>query len=60
LNEERQGKLKDIRDTASDAVEILRELGTPGVQESLDKAKEMAIIAKEIMETMKTRNGDKT
>lgn len=54
MNEERQGKLKDIRDTASDAVEILRELGTPGVQESLDKAKEMAIIAKEIMETMKT------
>jgi len=51
---ERGGKLKDIRDTASDAVEILRELGTPGVQESLDKAKEIAIIAKEIMETMKT------
>ena len=50
----RGGKLKDIRDTASDAVEILRELGTPGVQESLDKAKEIAIIAKEIMETMKT------
>lgn len=54
MTEERGGKLKDIRDTASDAVEILRELGTPGVQESLDKAKEIAIVAKEIMETMKT------
>lgn len=54
MNEERGGKLKDIRDTASDAVEILRELGTPGVQESLDKANEIAMIAKEIMESMKT------
>jgi methyl-accepting chemotaxis protein len=54
LNEEKGGKLKDIRETASDAVEILRELGTPGVQESLDKAREIAIIAKEIMETLKT------
>ena len=54
MSEARGGKLKDIRDTASDAVAILRELGTPGVQESLDKAKEIAIIAKEIMETMKT------
>lgn len=31
----------------------MRELGNPGVQESLDKVREVAIIA-EIMETMKT------
>ena len=48
------GKLSDIKETASDAVEIMRELGTPGVQETFDKIREIAIIAKEIMETMKS------
>ncbi|MCI0564746.1 MAG: hypothetical protein MN733_40280 [Nitrososphaera sp.] len=48
------GKLSDIKETASDAVELMRELGTPGVQESFDKIREVAITAKEIMETMKT------
>jgi len=50
---EKGGKLHDIKETASDAVEIMRELGTPGVQETFDKIREVAIIAKEIMETMK-------
>jgi hypothetical protein len=54
LYEEKGSKLKDIKDTASDAVEILRELGTQDVQQSLDKAREIAIIVKEIMETLKT------
>jgi hypothetical protein len=48
------GKLHDIKETASDAVEIMRELGTPGVRESFDVIKETAVIAREIMETMKT------
>jgi hypothetical protein len=48
------GKLHDIKETASDAVEIMRELGTPGVRESFDVIKEIAVTAKEIMETMKT------
>lgn len=48
------GKWHDIKETASDAVEIMRELGTPGVRESFDVIKEVAVIAKEIMETMKT------
>lgn len=47
-------KLSDIRDTASDTVEILRQLGTPGVQETLDKAQSMTVTVKEIMETMKS------
>jgi hypothetical protein len=54
MSEEKGGKLRDIKETASDAVEIMRELGTPGVQETFDKIREVAIIAKEIMETMKT------
>src|ERR687885_1452696 len=48
------GKLHDIKETASDAVEIMRELATPGVRESLDIIKDTAETAKEIMETMKT------
>jgi protein subunit release factor A len=47
------GKLSDIKETASDAVEIMRELGTPGVQETFDNIREVAITAKEIMEIMK-------
>src|SRR5581483_6899556 len=48
------GKLKDIKETASDAVEIMREIGTPGVQETFDQIREIAIIGKEIMEVMQT------
>jgi len=48
------GKLNDIKETASDAVEIMREIGTPGVQETFDKIREIAIIGKEIMEVMQT------
>ena len=47
-------KLGDIKETASDTVEILRQLGTPGVQETLDKVKSMTVTVKEIMETMKS------
>jgi hypothetical protein len=32
----------------------MRELGTPGVQETLDTVKEIAIVSKDIMETMKS------
>lgn len=51
---EKEGKLHDIKETASDAVAIMRELGTPGVQESFEVIRETAMIAKDIMETMKS------
>ena len=51
---EKAGKLHDIKETASDEVAIMRELGTPGVQESFEVIRETAKIAKEIMETMRT------
>jgi hypothetical protein len=51
---EKEGKLHNIKETASDAVAIMRELGTPGVQESFQVIREITVIAKEIMETMKT------
>jgi uncharacterized protein YoxC len=49
-----EGKLSSIRETASDAVEIVRQLGTPGVRESLDTAKEITNTVKEILEIMRT------
>lgn len=46
-------KLKDIKNTASDAVEIIRELGTPEVQNSLEKIRETAKIAREVMDSLR-------
>jgi cell fate (sporulation/competence/biofilm development) regulator YmcA (YheA/YmcA/DUF963 family) len=46
-------RLRDIKDTASDAVEIVRELGSPEVQQSLEKIRDTANIAKQIMESLK-------
>jgi uncharacterized protein YjgD (DUF1641 family) len=46
-------RLKNIKETASDAVEIIRELGSPDVQESLEKVKETAKVAREIIESLK-------
>ena len=51
---EKGGKLHDIKETASDAVAIMRELGTPGVQETFEVIREITVTAKEIMETLKT------
>ena len=47
-------KLSEIRDTTSDAVSIIRELGSPAVQESLVKILETAKAVKEIVDTFKT------
>lgn len=49
-----EGKLSDIKETTSDAAEIMRQLGTPGVRESLDTAKQITDTVKEIMEIMRT------
>jgi uncharacterized protein YjgD (DUF1641 family) len=46
-------KLKDIKETASDAVEIMRELGSPDVQASLEKIREVAKTGREIIESFK-------
>jgi hypothetical protein len=51
---EKGGKLHDMKETASDAVAIMRELATPGVHESFEVIREIAVIAKDIMETMKS------
>lgn len=54
VGEEKTSKLHDIKETASDAVELLRQIATPGVQESMEKIRETATITKEIIEALKT------
>jgi cell fate (sporulation/competence/biofilm development) regulator YmcA (YheA/YmcA/DUF963 family) len=46
-------KLKDVKKTASDAVEIIRELGSPDVQNSLEKIRETAKVGNEIIKSLK-------
>lgn len=51
---EKNGKISDIKETATSAVEIMRQLGQPGMQESLEKFVQTARIAKEITDNLKT------
>jgi hypothetical protein len=53
-------KLKDIKNIASDAVEIIRELGTPEVQESLEKIRDRWDHKGSDGFAQGARNGDKT
>jgi hypothetical protein len=46
-------RLKDIRETTSDAVEIIRELGSPDVQASLEKIRDTAKVGSEIIKSLK-------
>jgi hypothetical protein len=54
MEEKKTSKIHDIKQTASNAVEIMRQIGTPGVQDSLTKVKETATIVNEIIQGLKT------
>jgi uncharacterized coiled-coil DUF342 family protein len=47
------GKLNDIRETSSNAIQIIRDLKNPEVHESLNRVKEIAATVKEIVESFK-------
>ena len=47
------GKIRDIKETTSNAAEIIRQFGTPEMQISLDKIKESARTAQSIIESFK-------
>ena len=51
---EKIGKIQEIRETASCAVEIMRQIRAPGVQESLGKIIDMSAVVKDILEALKT------
>ena len=46
-------RLKDIKETTSDAVEIIRELGSPEMQESLEKIRDTAKVGSDIINSLK-------
>ena len=52
--EEKTSKVKEIKETVSCAVEIIRQIKTPGVLESFGKIMDTGVIAKEIIEALKT------
>ena len=47
-------KLTEIKGTVSDAAELMRQIGNPGVMESLNKVKDTAKIVNEIMHGLNT------
>lgn len=47
------GKLNDIRETSSNAIQIIRDLKNPEVHESLNRVKDVAATVKEIVESFK-------
>lgn len=54
MEEKKPSKLSEIRATAFDAVEIIRQIGTPGVLESLTNVKETASKLNEIIQGLQT------
>ncbi|TLX81506.1 MAG: hypothetical protein E6L00_06230 [Thaumarchaeota archaeon] len=51
---EKTSKLKEIKETVSGAIEIMRQIRSPGVQESFGNIIDTAKITKEIIESLKT------
>ena len=52
--EEKTSKVTEIKETISYAVEVMRQIKTPGVLESFGKIMDTGLIAKEIIEALKT------
>jgi hypothetical protein len=52
--EKKPNKLQDIKETASSAAEIMRQIGTPGVLESLKNVKETTAKVSEIIQGLQT------
>ena len=54
MGEGKTGKLKDIRETVSGAVELMQHLRDPRMQESFGKITDAAMAAKEIIKDLQT------
>lgn len=54
MGEEKTGKLKDIRETVSGAVELMQHLRDPAMQESFGKITDAVMVAKEIIKDLQT------
>ena len=54
MKEKKVSKIREIKETASDAAEIMRQIGNPGMLESLNKVKDTAKIVNEIISGLNT------
>jgi len=54
MEEKKSSKLSEIRETASDAVVIMRQIGTPGVLESLTNVRETTSKVNQIIQGLQT------
>jgi hypothetical protein len=54
LQEEKTGKIHEIKETVVGAVEIMRQIRAPGMQDSLGKIVITGTLVKEIIEELKT------
>ena len=54
MEEKKPNKLKDIKDTASSAAEIMRQIGTPGVLESLKNVRDTTAKVSEIIQGLQS------
>lgn len=54
MEQKKLGKLHDIKETTSNAVEIIRRIGSPEIQVTLNKVNETATIVNEMMQSLKT------
>ena len=54
MEEQKSSKIRDIKETASDAAEIMRMIGNPGVIESLNKVKDTAKTVRGIIQDLST------
>ena len=52
--EEKTSKVREIKETVLCAVEIMRQIKTPGVLESFGKIMDTGVVAKEIIDALKT------
>ncbi|MGI9566047.1 MAG: hypothetical protein ACR2LL_03400 [Nitrosopumilus sp.] len=54
MDEKKTSKIQDLKETASVAAEIMHQIATPGVLESLNKVKETTIKVNEIIKGLQT------
>ena len=54
MEQKNLGKLHDIKVTTSNTVEIIRQIGSPEIQGTLNKVKETATLVNEMMQSLKT------
>ena len=54
MEERKTSKIREIKETASNAAEIMRQISNPGVLESLNKVKDTAKVVNEIIKGLNT------